>query len=167
LIQVAGLSLLAIAQASSAFSFYPYYYTYRNPILYGAGWYAEYPQMPYGEGLELAAQYLATLPDAKDSVTLAYYARGCFSFYYPGETTRFKPYYADDGHEADLLREISSADYLVLYYANQGKMERYTALFDALAGAQPMREISMDGYKYVTIYKVEDIPQAVFEALGK
>lgn len=163
----AALTLLVIAQAWSALSFYPYYYTYRNPILYAAGWYAEYPQMPYGEGLELAAQYLAALPDAKNSVALAYYARGCFSFFYPGETTRFKPYYVDDGHEAELLREISSADYLVLYDANQGKMERYIELFDALSIVQPIHEIWMNDYKYVTIYEVDDLSQAVFEALGK
>lgn len=167
LIQVAGLSLLAIAQASSALSFYPYYYTYRNPILYAAGWYAEYPQMPYGEGLELAAQYLAALPDAKDSVALAYYARGCFSFYYPGETTRFKPYYVDDGHEADLVNEIRSADYLVLYDANQRAMEKYAALYNAFERVAPVHEIWMDGYPYVTIYRVAEFSPAVFETLGK
>lgn len=167
LIQAAGLGLLAIAQAWSAWSFYPYYYTYRNPILYAAGWYADFPQKPYGEGLELAAQYLAALPGANDSTSIVYYARGCFSFFYPGETARFKPYYADDGHEAELVREISSADYLVLYDANQGKMERYGQLFEALSAATPLHEIWMDGYKYATIYKVDDIPQSVFEALEK
>ncbi len=86
-------------------SFYPYYYSYRNPILYAAGMYSQFPQKPYGEGLELAAQYLAGLPNAKDSVVLSYYARGCFSYFYPGETTRFKPYYVDAGHQEDLVKE--------------------------------------------------------------
>jgi 4-amino-4-deoxy-L-arabinose transferase-like glycosyltransferase len=166
-IQYAGLTLLILAQAWSALSFYPYYYSYRNPILYAAGWYTKYPQKPYGEGLELAAQYLSGLPNAKDSTTLVYYARACFSYFYPGETTRFKPYYADAGHEKELVSAITSADYLVLYYANQGKMERYARLFDALSAVTPLHEIWMDGYKYVVIYKVDEIPQTVFEALEK
>jgi hypothetical protein len=166
-IQYAGLLLLVLAQAWSALSNYPYYYSYRNPILYAAGWYAQFPQKPYGEGLETAGQYLANLPNAKDSVALVYYARGCFSYFYPGETTRFKPYYVDDGHEAELLREISSADYLVLYYANQGKMQKYAPLLDALSVVTPLHEIWMDGYKYVLIYEVNSIPQTVFEALEK
>ncbi len=163
--QYAGMVLLVSMQAWSVLSFYPYYYPYRNPILYAAGLYSQFPQKPYGEGLELAGRYLADLPDAKDSTALVYYSRGCFSYFYPGETLRFKPYFADEGHEKELLREMRSADYLVLYYANQGKMERYARLFDALSTVIPLHEIWMDGYKYVVIYKVEDMPQTVFEAL--
>jgi hypothetical protein len=164
-IQYAGLVLLISTQVWSALSFYPYYYPYRNPILRAAGWYTQFPQKPYGEGLELAAQYLADLPNAKDSVALVYYARACFSYFYPGETIRFKPYYVDDGHEAELMDALGSADYLVLYYANQGKMEKYAPLFDALSVVEPLHEIWMDGYKYVIIYNVNDLPQTVFEAL--
>jgi len=166
-IQYPALVLLFLAQSWSALSFYPYYYPYRNPILYSSGLYARFPQKPYGEGLELAAQYLANLPGAEESSAMVYYARGCFSYFYPGETVRFKPYYADDGHEAELLHELRSVDYLVLYYANQGKMERYAPLFDALSAVPPLHEIWMDDYPYVMIYRVGDMPQSVFEALEK
>jgi 4-amino-4-deoxy-L-arabinose transferase-like glycosyltransferase len=166
-IQYASLFLLVFAQAWSAVSFYPYYYSYRNPILYAAGMYSDFPQKPYGEGLELAAQYLAGLPNAKDSVALSYYARGCFSYFYPGETTRFKPYYVDAGHQKDLVKEIRAADYLVLYYANQGTLEKYAPLFEALSVVEPLKEIRMDGYKYAVIYDVNALPPSVFEALEK
>jgi hypothetical protein len=46
-------------------------------------------------------------------------------------------------------------------------MERYRPLFEALNVMIPLHEIWMNGYKYVSIYKVEDLPQSVFEALGK
>jgi hypothetical protein len=162
-----SLFLLFLIQAWSALSFYPYYYSYRNPVLYSSGMYANFPQNPYGEGLELAAQYLAGLPNSQNSVALTYYARGCFSYFYPGETTRFKPYYVDNGHEMELVHEIRSADYVVLYYANQSKFEKYDPLFEALSITTPLHEIWMDGYKYVTIYKVGDFTPAVFEALEK
>jgi hypothetical protein len=166
-IQYASLFLLVFAQAWSAISFHPYYFSYRNPILDTTGMYAQFPQKPYGEGLELAAQYLGSLPNAKDSVALTYYARGCFSYFYPGETTRFKPYYVDAGYEKDFVKAIHSADYLVLYYANQGKIEKYAPLFDALSVIKPLHEIWMDGYKYVVIYEVSALPPTVFEALEK
>jgi hypothetical protein len=166
-IHYASLFFLVFAQSWSAISFYPYYYSYRNPILYSAGMYTQFPQKPYGEGLELAAQYLGSLPNAKGAVALTYYARGCFSYFYPGETTRFKPYYVDAGHEADLVSAINSADYLVLYYANQGSMKKYAPLLEALSVVEPLHEIGMNGYKYVVIYKVNALPPSVFEALEK
>jgi hypothetical protein len=168
-IQYAALFLLLFTQAWSALSFYPYYFSYRNPILYSTGehFYTQFPQKPYGEGLELAAQYLASLPNAQDSVALTYYARGCFSYFYPGETTRFKPYYVDAGHEEELVSAIRSADYLVLYYANQGRLEKYAPLLDTLSVVEPLHEIWMDGYKYAVIYEVNTLPPSVFEALEK
>jgi hypothetical protein len=117
--------------------------------------------------LELAAQYLANLPNAQDSVALTYYARGCFSYFYPGETTRFKPYYVDAGHEEELVSAIRSADYLVLYYANQGRLEKYAPLLDTLSVVESLHEIWMDGYKYAVIYEVNTLPPSVFEALEK
>ncbi len=118
-IQYVSLSILVTAQFWSAAIFYPYYYTYRNPILYSAGEHLQFPQFPYGEGLELAAQYLARLPDAKNSTVISYYSRGSFSYFYPGKTTRFKPYYIDAAHKKDLVDSISSADYLIVYFASQ------------------------------------------------
>ena len=166
-IQYASLSILILAQVWSAGSFYPYYFTYRNPILYAAGLHNQFPQFPYGEGLELAGQYLAGLPNAKDTVVLSYYARGCFSYYYPGESTRFKPYYIENSYEDELLDAIRSADYLIVYYANQGQNEKYANLINTLSVVKPVHEIWIDNYKYEIIYKVSDLPVGVFEALSK
>ena len=45
-IQYVGLTLILALQIGSAVSFFPYYFTYRNPILQSAGWYSDYPQKP-------------------------------------------------------------------------------------------------------------------------
>lgn len=166
-IQYVSLSIVMIAQVWSAVLYYPYFYTYRNPILYSAGWHPQFPQFAYGEGLELAAQYLAKLPDAKDSTAVAYYARGCFSYFYPGETTRFKPYYVEADHKQDLVDSIRSADYLVLYYSVQGAADKYQPLLDVLTVVEPIQEIWLDDYKYVIIYQVDTLPAEVFEAFAK
>lgn len=164
--QSAGLIMVLLLQVWGAFSSFPYYFTYRNPILYSAGWYNAYPKFPYGEGLELAAQYLAELPDAKDSSVLSYYGRGCFSYYYPGETVGFRPYWIDGDHSEDLLNAIRSADYLVIYNAAQGQSEKYENYLAILSGAQPFHEVWINGAKYATIYKADELPQNIYEALS-
>ncbi|MBI2331440.1 MAG: glycosyltransferase family 39 protein, partial [Chloroflexi bacterium] len=73
--QVALLSAVMLAQVGSALVNYPYYFTYRNPILAAAGWYNEFPHFPYCEGLELAAHYLAELPNAENATVFSYYSR--------------------------------------------------------------------------------------------
>lgn len=162
----AALFLLLAFQISSAVSYYPYFFTYRNPVSYSLGVNKDFPQFPYGEGLEFAAQYLAQLPDAKDSTALVYYSRGCFSYFYPGTTTSFRPYYVDGEHAIDLLNFVRDADYLVVYYANQGQLEKYGPYLDILSTVEPIHEIWMDGYRYVQIYRVDSFPPELFDALA-
>ncbi|RJP55658.1 MAG: hypothetical protein C4557_01110 [Anaerolineaceae bacterium] len=162
-----GYAILVVflsLQVWSAISFFPYYYTYRNPVLYSAGWYNDYPQFPYGEGLEIAAEYLAQLPDAKDSTAFVYYPRGCFSYFYPGTTTAFRPYYIDGEHAEDLLFYINSADYVVVYYANQIQMNKYHPYLNILSQVKPIHEIWMDGYKYIQIYEADSFTPEMLEA---
>ena len=123
----AGLMMVLLLQVWSAVSFFPYYFTYRNHILHSAGWYRYYPQKPYGEGLELAAHYLAGMPNAAESIAFVYYSRGCFSYFYPGRSISFRPYYVDGAHATDLLRNLQASDYLVVYYANQVQLGKYDA----------------------------------------
>lgn len=163
--QYVGLALVLLLQVWSAVSFFPYYFTYRNPILQSAGWYAEYPQKPYGEALEIAAEYMAKLPDAKNTTALVYYSRGCFSYYYPGKSVSFRPYYVDGKHAEDLLSNLQSADYLVVYYANQVQLDEYDKYLDILSTVEPFHVIWMDGYEYVRIYKIDSFPPEIFEAL--
>lgn len=158
--------LIISLQISSALSYFPYYYTYRNPILYNLGWYNEYPQFPYCEGLEKAAQYLDGLPNATEATAFVYYPRGCFSYFYSGTTTAFRPYYIDGNHAEDLLNYLTSADYLVVYYANQAQLSKYHPYLNILSSQQPIYEVWLDDYKYVQIYQVDSLPPEVFEALA-
>ena len=164
--QYAGMFLLLILQIWSAASFFPYYFTYQNPLYFETGKDRDFPQFAYGEGLELAAQYLATLPNAKDLTVLSYYGRGCFSYFYPGQTIAFRPFWVDGEHAEDLLRVVQSADYLVIYNANQGQLEKYSAYLNILSTVEPLQEVWLDGMRYVIIYQVDDLPESVFEALS-
>jgi hypothetical protein len=165
-IQYASLFLLLFFQFwSSALSF-PYYFTYENPILSRYKRNTDFPLFSYGEGLEFAGQYLAGMPNAKDTTALVYYSRGCFSYFYPGTTYGFKPYYVDGMHAKDLLSSIRSVDYLVVYYAVQGAPGKYEGYIEALSAVEPIHEVWLDGRKYVVIYQVDKISEGVFEALA-
>lgn len=163
--QYAGLFLLLFFQFGSGALHFPYYFTYENPILYLYNTKKDYPLFPYGEGLEFAGQYLTSLPNAKDSSALVYYSRGSFSYFYTGTTYGFKPYYIDGAHQKDLLNSIQSVNYLVVYYAVQGRPGKYKDYIEALSGAQPIHEVWVEGRKYVSIYQVDQIPESVFESL--
>jgi hypothetical protein len=160
------LILVMLSQIWSAVSYFPYYFTYRNPILYSMGWYRDYPNFPYGEGLELAGQFLSTLPDASNTTVFSYYSRGCLSYFYPGKTISFRPYYIDGSHADDLLSNLKASDYLVVYYATQGQAEKYRPFLNILSVVEPVHVIWMDGYEYVRIYKVDSLPPEVFKALA-
>jgi hypothetical protein len=166
-LQYIVLPLLLFFQVWSAVPFFPYYFTYQNPVTYQYYDDKDFPLFPYGEGLELAGQYLAGLPNAKDSTALVYYSRGCFSYFYPGVTNGFKPYYVDGAHAEDLLNSIRSVNYLVVYYPVQGQISKYAGYVKALTGAKPIHEVWLDGRRYVLIYQVDQIPESVFESLAK
>lgn len=159
------LGVVMLTQVWNIISTFPYYFTYRNPVLYSMGWYNDYPHFPYGEGLELAARYLAELPDAKNTTVFSYYSRGCFSYYYPGKSISFRPYYADGEHAIDLLANLNASDYLIVYYANQSQLSHYDSYLKVLSTVKPFHSISMNGYEYIHIYKVSDLPPEIFKAL--
>ena len=163
-ITAGGMVAVIALQAGSGLAQYPYYFTYENPFLASAQPHQR-PQFAYGEGLELAGKYLGSLPDAKDSVALVYYSRGCFSYFFPGQTERFKPYFVDAGHETELRDALQAADYLVLYPAVQEGLAKYARLFAALAPVQPVKEIRLNGYLYTVIYRVDALPLSVYETI--
>ncbi len=160
-LQLAALSVVLVLQAGGGLAYFPYYFTYQNPIAPKSNG----PAFAYGEGLELAAHYLSALPNSKNSVALVYYSRGCFSYYYPGPVERFKPYFVDAGHAADLKGALDGANYLVIYYAIQGHLDKYQPLLSALADVKPEKEIWLDGYKYAVIYRVDTFPPSVYQTL--
>lgn len=163
--QIMLLSIVMLSQVGSVISTFPYYFTYRNSILKAAGWHSEFPHFPYCEGLELAAQYLADLPDAENTTVLAYYGRGCVSYYYPGTVIGLRPYYLDGEHSEDLLNNLKASDYLVVYYANQGQLPHHENFLKVMSTVEPYHVIWLNGYEYVRIYKVDELPPEIFEAL--
>lgn len=160
-VTIAVFVLLIAAQIGFGLPYAPYYFTYKNPFASQAA------TVGYGEGMAEAADYLSQKPNAKEIRAYAYNGMGTFSFYFPGETLVFKRVYLVDKSFTSIAEEIQSSDYLVLYPIIREKQRETEKLFVAFEGVQPEKIIYINGLEYVTIYKVTEIPQNVYDILTK
>ena len=155
-----------VAQAASAAQFFPYYYTYYNPIMEAREPGLQDPNFGYGEGLDLAAAYLRQMPGAADSAVMAFYGRGPFSYFYPGKTEPLKPVYADAENVPQLQESLRRSDYLVIYYALEKGRDSPSNVMRALQTVVPDKSIWLDGIEYVRIYSLRKMPSGFIDQLS-
>ncbi len=153
------LGVLILFQVFSLVSYYPYYYPYTNPITAAIdqGIFSPTPQ-GYGEGLDLAAEYLSQKPNAENLTVMSWFA-GIPGYLFPGEVKHIKPHIEWSLNSAQKLME---SDYLVIYYDFQQRWDRPEKLMHDLTDVPPEHSISMFGTEYVRIYKVSELPDSVF-----
>ncbi len=156
-----------LLQVTSALPFYPYYYTYYNPIMLAWNHGGHSPNYGYGEGLELAASYLARKPEAAKSTAVAFYGRGAFSYFYPGKTEQLKTVYGESENVPQLIDVLHASKYLVLYYQLEQQRNSPPNVMQALKGISPEKSIWMNGIEYIRIYDVDKLPPGFFTALGQ
>jgi 4-amino-4-deoxy-L-arabinose transferase-like glycosyltransferase len=159
------LGAAVLFQAASALPFHPYFYTYFNPIMEAQQPGVQDPNFGYGEGLDLAAAYLAQEPDAADSTAVSFYGRGPFSFFYPGTTEPLKTVYADEENVPQLLQVLRRSNYLVIYYAVEKGRNSPANVMRALQGVKPEKSIWLDGIEYARIYALRTMPPEFFARL--
>jgi hypothetical protein len=162
-----ALGLAILLQAGGAFPFFPYYYTYYNPIMEAVQPGRQNPSFGYGEGLELAASYLAQQSTAGESTAVAFYGRGPFSYFYPGKTEQLKPVYADAENVPQLRQVIHKSQYVVLYYELEHERNSPANVMQALESLQPEKSIWLNGIEYVRIYRVDSLPPQFYAALAQ
>lgn len=152
---------LVVAQISFGLPYAPYYFTYKSPFASGS------VTSGYGEGLSEAADYLAQKPKAQEIRAYVYNGMGTFSFFFPGETLVFKRIYLLDKDFATITSDMRNSDYLVLYPIVRRWQPETEVMFTALQNVQPEKTIFINGLEYVSIYKISDIPESVYDTLNK
>jgi hypothetical protein len=163
-VQASLISCVILAQCLSGLPDYPYYYTYTNPLVQALQSGAQDPAAGYGEGLELAAAYLAKKPDARELIVSSHLGVGSFSYYFPG--TSYPLMYQSREYLTDRSAGwFRQSDYLVIYDIQQRAMDLPVKLLDALEGVTPEHVIDLNGLRYASIYKISDLPERVFDAL--
>lgn len=131
----------------------PYYFLYYNPLLGGPRAAADHLLIGWGEGLNLAGEYLENKLDGSELQVVSWYAAGPFSFYFSGESEIILG-------KADLgrwnMRNIEAADYLVVY-VNQWQREMNQPLFEVLAAVEPEFTATIQGVEMARVYAVDDL----------
>lgn len=133
-------------QAHEAIRLHPYLLAYRNPLFSSV---AQGRTMGWGEGLDLAAYYLNTKPNAEHLLVAAYY-EGSFAYHFKGQFTSAERLGKESAEEI-------GADYVVLYRTMEGRApERWeTKVLKDYASKTPEKIITLNGEQYVWIYKTK------------
>ncbi len=121
---------------------YPYYLTYYNPLLGGIRGADRVVTIGWGEGLELAAEYLNQKPDAENLRVSAWY-ESTFAPFFKGEAISYSK---EKG-------KAMAGDYVVFYINQLQRRFPDDELFQYFeARYRPEKLISLKGVDYVAIY---------------
>ena len=152
---------LILVQMGSALTFYPYYYTYTNPFFNNS------IPSDYGEGFELAAEYLSQKPDVESLKVFSFRGRGPFSYFFPGETIILNPIFIEEPGMVSILERLKLSDYLVFNDAMPLRTTKTAQFADALKNIEPEKSIHIRGVYTIRIYRVADLPPSFYEAIQK
>lgn len=144
-----GASILLMAtlwQGVTLVQLHPYALAYRNPWFRSL---ASGRTMGWGEGLDLAADYLNQKPNAKELLVISYY-ESSFMHRFVGSVTSAERLAGEGAHDI-------GANYVVLYRTMQGRApERWeTKVLATYANKKPEHVIKLNGEAYVWIYPVK------------
>jgi hypothetical protein len=163
--QMGCAALLVSLQLMNALAFFPYYYTYYNPVW--AMVTGQASASDYGEGFEQAAAYLAQKPNAETLKVLAFRGRGPFSYFFPGEAIILNPLFLEEPGMPSMFERLAQADYLVINDALGLRTEKTALFMQGLNGVQPEHDIYINGISTIHVYRVADLPPSFYEMLGK
>jgi hypothetical protein len=157
--------LLIILQLAEAAAFYPYYYTYYNPLL--AAMTGKVPASNYGEGIEQAATYLAQKPNAESLKVFAYRGRGPFSYFFPGKTIILNPLFVEEPGMSAMFERLRQSDYVVITDTLGLRSARNALFVQNLNSIPPEQSIYIKGVSPIRIYRVADLPPSFYGTLRK
>jgi 4-amino-4-deoxy-L-arabinose transferase-like glycosyltransferase len=162
--QAVLLGAVVLLQGLSGVPQYPYYYTYTNPVMQALQPGTQDPSAGYGEGLELAAEYLAQKPGAENLMVTSYLGIGPFSYHFPG-TSHPLMFSSMDYLNERSAEWVVQSDYLVIYDIMQRQFDLPSELLAALVGVPPEHVIVLNSIPYASIYKNSELPDRVFDSL--
>jgi hypothetical protein len=164
LAQFAAVLLIALQVAEGA-AFYPYFYTYYNPLVAAIN--GAPPASNYGEGIELAAAYLNDKPNGETLAVFSYRGRGPFSYFFHGKTVILNPAFMDDPGMPTLFERLKGTDYIVITDTLEFRTAGSGLFVRTLKMTPPEHSIYIKGVSPIHIYRVADLPPSFYEILSK
>lgn len=140
--------VVIVAEFFTVLPHFPYYFTYYNPLLGGGQSARQMMILGWGEGMDAAARWLNTQPDAANLDVVAWYS------------TTFEPYFS--GHAIYKFGETEkisrtpkpglAADYVV-FYVNQRQRELPSlGAWQFFTANAPVYTVTLHGVDYAWVY---------------
>lgn len=144
------LVIVFSVQVAGSIRTFPYYLSYYNPLFGGSRNAPQIMQIGWGEGLDQAARYLNSKPNAKQLKVSTYYPSGSFSYFFDGNNHLIE--YTSD-ISSDLWGRFIAADYAVIYIS-QWQRQLPKPVLDVVSQLTPEHTIWINGLEYARIYKL-------------
>ena len=126
----------------------PYYMNYYNPLLGGDRAAPGVMMIGRGEGLDQAAHYLNSLPNARNLHVFAWYGEGPFSYYFKGNTMVIE--------QNTALNDLLKADYVVLYIHQWQRQTPSKEVMDYFARMTPVFVARIGNLDYAQVYDMHN-----------
>ena len=153
LLGAVGLGAVLLLHGVFAFSHYPYYFTYYNPLVGGSRTAPQVLFVGWGEGLDAAAAWLKKQPDASAKRVISWYSDGPLSYFLRPEQKALSFYFTS---------YLLDADYAVLY-ANQWQRGLPSPeLVQYFLAQKPVHIVRSGGLELARIYDVRNQPPPAF-----
>ncbi|GIW00096.1 glycosyltransferase family 39 protein [Roseiflexus sp.] len=138
---VAGYACAIITLAINLYAYFPYYLAYYSPLLGGGAAAEQILPVGWGEGLELAAAFIAAQPDGKD--------RPIAVFYQPV----LRPFAPAGVAPLQAIQDPRRVDYAVAYI-DQLQRNTRPELHQLFRRLQPLYTVRIHGINYAYVYQV-------------
>ncbi|MCX6048417.1 MAG: hypothetical protein NT075_25215, partial [Chloroflexi bacterium] len=149
-------------QGALAWAVAPDYMAYYNPLVGGGPKAPSVMMIGWGEGIDDAAYYLNTKPNAANLRVAAWYAQGGFSYFFAGEQVENLDYTTPP----DISKWLAT-DYFVTYVHQWQRQLPEARLLDHFSRYQPEKVITLNGIEYARIYNGHAVPPPPYLAPGR
>ena len=147
------MAVVLLSHGLFAFSHQPYYFTYYNPLVGGSRTAPQVLFVGWGEGLDVAAEWLEQQPDAAKLRVVSWYSDGPLSYFLAPEQKALNSYFTS---------YLLDADYVVLY-ANQWQRGLPSPeLVSHFLAQEPAHIVRSGGLELARIYDVRNQPPPTF-----
>jgi 4-amino-4-deoxy-L-arabinose transferase-like glycosyltransferase len=142
-----GVSLLLALQTLFVLPTFPYFFSYYNPLVGGGPAATRLLQVGWGEGLNEAAAYLNSLPQAESLQVVSWYSTA-FEPYFKGESI----YKIDDEKISRSSKPGLAADYVVFYVNQLQRQLPSQGALQFFRSTPPVYTVTINSIDYAWIY---------------